>query len=530
MTDVLLPSRSDHSALLSVNSVTHSCSGSRHSPPPLVDSPSNFVGEPWRRRTNVVRATDMSGEPIIVLDGCHQLGLAEHIHDGGHGVARLGDLKSEHPRSGPEAETVHSRSPLQLTTRSCLLGARSVNELLMVMYDVLEVHRTCLYERKNIGGARWGSKNMPPTIQNVLAGPGLTGPAQDPVPFKCLIIDHDDAARLDSFVHDPQDLTRRTGTPMYVARGACLGVVFTHLWCHTSPRMPELSDQARALYVRVHGNERYERYNDKDGTRHGARPPDMDEEYETAPQFRHRPEHDVESVYWSMVSALLRVHPKGVDKETPEPNIVATVWNTLLSHKIPDQGFLHMDLRHNIVVMTQGAWRALFLGDMQDVGTLLHKISGHIIPEYALWDDNLQPDHLHEAVQRLILQYLTDHKDIPRDPEHVHPITLMRQSLVTRLSRQSLTEHAGATSESPPGTPATEGPADRALTDEETGGVTKLKSMDNDTALSLERIGSSASETRVTASPGRAIAASKRKSYSQTGRRTKRPRVECGAP
>ena len=108
---------------------------------------------------------------------------------------------------------------------------------------------------------------------------------------------------------------------MFIARGVCLGVVSTDVLYRIALRMPELSDEARMLYVRAHGEERYERYNDKDGTRHGAIPPDMDQEFDPPPQFFHRPEHDVESVYWSMVSALLRVHPRALTAKRRQTQI-----------------------------------------------------------------------------------------------------------------------------------------------------------------------------------------------------------------
>ncbi|TFK78186.1 hypothetical protein K466DRAFT_668509 [Polyporus arcularius HHB13444] len=60
---------------------------------------------------------------------------------------------------------------------------------------------------------------------------------------------------------------------------------------------------------------------------------------------------------------------------------------------------------------------------MRDVALLLAEISHQTSPEYEYWTPRPPDDHLHEAVQRLILQYLVDHldKDIPLDPTHRRP-------------------------------------------------------------------------------------------------------------
>ncbi len=275
---------------------------------------------------------------------------------------------------------------------------------------------------------------------------------------------------------------------MYISRGVCLGVVFTDEGYRLAPLMPELSDEARTLYVSAYGGARYERYNDRNGTCHGACPPDIDEEFETAPQFRHRPEHDVESVYWSMVSVLLRVHPKGVDKEAQAADNMINTWTILLSHRIPKQGFLDSDPREMVIRKTRDAWRGLFPDEMKDVGTLLWKISRHVVPEYALWDDGLQPDHLHEAVQRLILQYLVDHKTtIELEPDYLRPITAAKQGTKQQSSQRVSTRGAGTgtVSQERMGTRgSTRSSKTRVDAESETGSAIKRKSAEEDTRVS----------------------------------------------
>ena len=310
---------------------------------------------------------------------------------------------------------------------------------------------------------------------------------------------------------------------MYIARSVCLGTVATDRLSRTSPPMPELSAEARTLYVRAYGAERYERYNDKEGTRHGARPPDVYQGFGTAPPFRHRPEHDVESIYWSMVSALLRAHPKGVDRESKASKAMTQTWDFLLSHDIPEQGSGASDDRQMIVTKTAGQWQALFLGDMKDIGTLLFQISDHMLAEYALWGDGLRPDHLHEAVQRIILQYLVDHKQpIELDIEYSRPITAAKKATGTGRSTRGTVSGTVSVERR-----ETRGSARSSKTrvDVETGRSSKRKSVDMDTAQSA-----SSSGTRVSDASRPVVIDPKRKGSGQTGRSSKRLRDNSGLP
>ncbi len=209
---------------------------------------------------------------------------------------------------------------------------------------------------------------------------------------------------------------------MYIARSVCSGQVLTDCGNRIAPYIPELSEKARELYVNAHGEAHYARYNDTKFTRHGACPPGFDD-FDAPRAFCHRPEHDVESIYWSMVSALLNVRPRGAEEEPGAAHAFAATWHNLLTHIIPDDNpSTYTDPRDLTLQQNEQAWRLQLLGDMKDVGTLLYKISRQIRPEYAFCGDGLLPDHLHEAVQRLILQYLADHDDIPLDPDYLRLI------------------------------------------------------------------------------------------------------------
>ncbi|KAI0772800.1 hypothetical protein BD413DRAFT_34335 [Trametes elegans] len=144
-------------------------------------------------------------------------------------------------------------------------------------------------------------ESFPPLIDDILAGEqklvtcallsqleGLTA-SDDRVPEerepRCLLINHDHAAKLLDDVGDmgvPKELRYRTvrgclachaaphvrccdglsqGTAIYIARAVPASVVFCRGRVEYR-RMPLLSAKAEALYVKLHGEDRYGKYND----------------------------------------------------------------------------------------------------------------------------------------------------------------------------------------------------------------------------------------------------------------------------
>ncbi|TBU21294.1 hypothetical protein BD311DRAFT_812433 [Dichomitus squalens] len=420
-----------------------------------------FIGEPWGRRTTILRVKDDSGGEIVIKEVYrhHQRRFQEEkilarIHGDGDvlGVVRL--QGADHVTTNNETikcaargeETERTKERFALLDSGCrLLDAKTVNELLEAVYDALEVHRTVLLEREVLHRdmslynilmyPKWGgvsgrhvSEKTPVSIRDVLLG--SKRPAEERFPT-CLVIDFDNAAELDA---EGGELKDRTGTPLFIARSASLGLVLIDFASLFGAPMPKLTGDALHLYTTAYGQERYDRYNDDPVARtcHGGRPPTRDSEGEVEvpklPTFVHRPEHDVESVYWTMVYALLRVQPAGAPVERDPSTASAIVWNTLLSHHIPGEKRVRsQEKRHEITGMAKQEWLDLFHATMEDVALLLWRITLHVRSEYALWnwEGNFQPDHLHEAVQRLILQYLVDHrdKDIKLDPSRRRPTT-----------------------------------------------------------------------------------------------------------
>lgn len=205
---------------------------------------------------------------------------------------------------------------------------------------------------------------------------------------------------------------------MYVVPNVAAGVVNTNKNCLLGECMPLLTGDAHTLYTSVHGDGRYGRYDEKDEhSYHGGYPRTMTEvKTEPSLPFYHRAEHDAGSIFWTMLVALLRIKPVSAPSEKRASGALFHAWDVLRSQSVSLKAsyFFWFDLE---------AWKSIFLPEMEDIGELLETMSMHVSPEYAQWKGELEPDHLHEAMQRLILQYLADHRDrpIPVDPFDLRP-------------------------------------------------------------------------------------------------------------
>ncbi|KAI0708690.1 hypothetical protein C8Q76DRAFT_859848 [Earliella scabrosa] len=418
-----------------------------------------FIGEPWGRGTTVFQTHDAKGRTIIIKDlyrhfkrRFQEEAILSHIHADGDvpGVVRLKGAEIVMAGSRPITYGSEEDGTLRIKYRLALwdhgerlLQARSVNDFLEAIYDALEVHRTLLKERSVLHRdmsiynilmyPKWAAledenrsvlKNAPPFIQDILGG--AVRPLEKRIPA-CLTIDADNAARLDLKDSVSEgELMHRTGTPMYIARSVCLGLVLDIPAAFVGCQMPTLTGEALRLYIAAHGQARYDLYLEKsDLTSHGCIPPKDGPLKASVSSFSHRPEHDVESTFWTTLSGLLRFQPVDSPREEFATKAVAEVWRALHVHEIPNDPANYYDQRHAMFGRSPRMWLQLFPDEMKDVAILLYNMSNQVVCEYALWEpqDQLEIDHLHEALQRLILQYLVDHRDkpIPLDTEHPRP-------------------------------------------------------------------------------------------------------------
>ena len=84
--------------------------------------------------------------------------------------------------------------------------------------------------------------------------------------------------------------------------------------------MPQLQGKAKDLYIHAHGQAVYDLYYDVGGTLHGIHLCHPDQ---VPGPFLRRPDHDVESVFWTLFSSLLRVCPS--DGPTINAFLLATI-------------------------------------------------------------------------------------------------------------------------------------------------------------------------------------------------------------
>ena len=182
--------------------------------------------------------------------------------------------------------------------------------------------------------------------------------------------------------------------------------------------MPILRGKACDLYLKTFGQDFYDSFTDTDGLFHGG-------SYSGKPQegFFHQPRHDIESVFWTLLSSILRVFPTGADLEKDTLGEFSAALEALDSHHI-DSSLL--DSRIGLLDWTEADFEAALHPKLALLAPMLYAMSGQIRPEYAHLSPSPRKEHLHEAMRRLLLQQIVDMGDdaIPLDPRSVRERTI----------------------------------------------------------------------------------------------------------
>ncbi|KAJ3476873.1 hypothetical protein NLI96_g10860 [Meripilus lineatus] len=165
--------------------------------------------------------------------------------------------------------------------------------------------------------------------------------------------------------------------------------------------MPTLSPQAKEVYTRSYGQETYNKYNDHNGTTHGGH----DSAHSTPPAFVHRPDHDVESIFWVLLTLLLRAQPKEVDPvDRVDLTFYKKVSQVLDSHIIGENAAC--DGREVVLFYTQARFKQALDPKLGCLAGMLSLMARQVMPEYAHLQPPPHPDHLHEAMRRILLEQI----------------------------------------------------------------------------------------------------------------------------
>ena len=207
-------------------------------------------------------------------------------------------------------------------------------------------------------------------------------------------------------------LIHRQGTPRFIARAVSIGESIGNVKrCNTFVPMPQLSGKAKDAYIKAYGQDMYDEYSDKTSeTVHGRGQPKL---YEDPRPFTHRPDHDVESIFWVLLFTLLLATPK--DSQEKPSRIFYAVIKRMMYHTIdPDE---IIDLRDRFFHLTLQEWSNLFHHKLSPIVPMMDALADQVYPEYGLLDPPPKQDHLHEVFRRILLnQILLMEDNIPLAP------------------------------------------------------------------------------------------------------------------
>ncbi|CAL1717166.1 unnamed protein product [Somion occarium] len=412
-----------------------------------------FLPLSWGRRTTVFMYEGGDDDFAVIKDAYRddaqrfeEATLINDIHAEGifPGMVRLLDSGNVNGKDGSVIVTAvpadRDKNVVHRTKKRLVMGSRgsqfhlakTVKDVLKATYDVIEVHRALLKRRRFLHR----DLSMPNVLMYPEHSKKTTEGKQfisDPPKFideilgdsnnnddKCraLLIDADNSASLKSeLMADPalanalrEELTMRTGTPRYIARAVASGTVVNTKWSRIFAPMPSLEDRTKEIYQRVYGQEAYDRYEDTADTFHSGR---ASSRKAKDVAFVHRPDHDVESLFWLLVAVFLLAKPLGEpDKPTQR---FYSAWKHIERHMVAGAGC--DDTREPFLSYSVAHWEAALHPGLSSLAPLLENLATQVQPEYALMDPAPPEDHLHEAFRRLILEHIVGMGDADIDLE-----------------------------------------------------------------------------------------------------------------
>lgn len=171
--------------------------------------------------------------------------------------------------------------------------------------------------------------------------------------------------------------------------------------------MPRLGPDIATRYQQAYHEDisKLRAFSDANGTTHGGyRSDDLLARYDDdrslmAADFEHQPRHDAESVYWCIVVFLLLAKPLHSDI-VEENHGLRDIWLSIAEHEIGKTD----DKRSSVITLNK--WDKWLHKDLGFVSKLMVPLTRQFRPEWALLSPTPDPLHLHEAMQRLILEHV----------------------------------------------------------------------------------------------------------------------------
>lgn len=201
-----------------------------------------------------------------------------------------------------------------------------------------------------------------------------------------------------------------------MASGHFLGV---HLQERTFATMPELHGQAKEVYLKAYGQATYDAYTDvAANTYHRGRLPRPQPDL-TSRLWTHRPDHDMESMFWILVYSVILAKPLGASDEPSQA--FADAWDTFKNHTIVNDR--DNDRRSSFLTGFEEFWMRTLHSKLSPIAEMMVLLAHQVRPEYGYLDPPPKSDHLHEAFRRILLEQILSMEDpialtpdISRDP------------------------------------------------------------------------------------------------------------------
>lgn len=200
----------------------------------------------------------------------------------------------------------------------------------------------------------------------------------------------------------------KQGTPRYIARAVASGQLITKLrMAKVYHRMPELEAKAKELYLKNYGQDTYDAYIDVAANiYHGSK---FQEPSNAPPSFSHRPDHDVESLFWVLVFCVILALPLDADEELTQDFVDA--WTVMETHAIVSDKTV--DPRTYFLTIEKAGWEQMVHPKLSSLAGMMIKLADQIAPEYGYLNPPPKRDHLHEAFRRILLEQILAMEDNP---------------------------------------------------------------------------------------------------------------------